>query len=375
MSLRQRDLFDDSSMSFGDHLEELRYYVIRALAGLFVVCILTLSFGNYMVAIVRGPIDKALIRHGLLDHKVDDMGSESFYERFDKWWNQPTEDEQAKLENEMRAKLEGERVEVEISTQDLLNALHKAAPDQFPRLEKPIEKVETTTEEKETAEKETAESVRIYLRAPEFSIFRDVVKNMNRPVTLNVQEAFMTFVKVSVVSGLVLSSPWLFYNVWMFVAVGLYPHERKFVYVYGAMSLVLFLTGAIFCFYVVFPFVLDFLLAFNTWLGVQPQIRLSEWVSFAVFLPMMFGVSFQLPLVMVFLNRLNVLSEKVYRENRRIAILVIAALSMLLTPSDPSSMLLMMFPLIFLYEFGIWLCRMNPTSNPFGEDGEPEIDV
>ncbi len=367
MSLRQRDLFDDSSMSFGDHLEELRYYMIRALAGLFVVCILTLSFGNYMVAIVRGPIDKALIRHGLLDHKIDDMGTESFYERFDKWWNQPTEDEQEKLENEMRAKLEGERVEVEISTRDLLDALHKAAPNQFPRVKEPAEET--------TGQKEPAESVRINLRAPEFSIFRDVVKNINRPVTLNVQEAFMTFVKVSIVSGLVLSSPWLFYNIWMFVAVGLYPHERKFVYVYGAMSLVLFLSGAIFCFYIVFPFVLDFLLAFNTWLGVQPQIRLSEWVSFAVFLPMMFGISFQLPLVMVFLNRLNIFPESAYRENRRIAILVIAGLSMLLTPSDPSSMLLMMFPLIFLYEFGIWLCRMNPTSNPFGEDGEPDIDV
>ncbi len=372
MSLRQRDLFDDSSMSFGDHLEELRYYMIRALAGLFVVCILTLSFGNYMVAIVRGPIDKALIRHGLLDHQVDDMGTESFYERFQKWWNEPAEDEQEKLKQEMRAKLEGERVEVEISTEDLLKALHEAAPDQFPRSKKQAEKNET---EEEAQQKPQAESVRIYLRAPEFSIFRDVVKNINRPVTLNVQEAFMTFVKVSIVSGLILSSPWLFYNIWMFVAVGLYPHERKFVYVYGAMSLVLFLVGAVFCFYIVFPFVLDFLLAFNTWLGVQPQIRLSEWVSFAVFLPMMFGVSFQLPLVMVFLNRLNVFSVSVYRENRRIAILVIAALSMLLTPSDPSSMLLMMFPLIFLYEFGIWLCKMNPTSNPFGEDVEPEIDL
>ncbi len=369
MSLRQRDLFDDTSMSFGDHLEELRYYMIRALAGLFVVCIITLSFGNYMVAIVRSPIDKALMRHGLLEHKVDDVGTESFFERFEKWWNQPTEDEQEKQKNEMHARLNGERVEVEISTEDLLAALHQAIPDQFPG--PPRKRVEKGT----TDADEPAESVRLSLRAPEFSIFRDVVKNINRPVTLNVQEAFMTFVKVSVVSGLIFSSPWLFYNAWMFVAVGLYPHERKFVYVYGTMSLVLFLVGAIFCFYLVFPFVLDFLLAFNTWLGVQPQIRLSEWVSFAVFLPMMFGVSFQLPLVMVFLNRLGVFSEDVYRENRRIAILVISALSMLLTPSDPSSMLLMMFPLIFLYEFGIWLCKMNPNSNPFGEDAETDIDL
>lgn len=365
MSLRQRDLFEDSSMNFGDHLDELRFYLIRSLIGVIIVCVFTLSFGNHLVALVRGPIDKALVRHGLSDFKIDDVGTESLTERFKKWWNQPTEGEDQEAA-ELHAKLEGQKVQIEIPSKELLKALRQVAPNRF------SESADQPDQKEKTEQDKSPQSIRLTISAPEFSIFREGIKKQNRPVTLNVQEAFMTYIKVAVVSGLVISSPWIFYNAWMFVAVGLYPHERSFVYIYGAMSLCLFLAGAVFCFYAVFPFVLEFLLSFNAWLDVQPQIRLSEWVSFAVFLPLMFGVSFQLPLVMVFLNRLNIFTETVYREQRRIAWLVIAALSMLLTPSDPTSMLLMMFPLIFLYEFGIWLCKMNPTNNPFGDEGEPE---
>ena len=134
------------------------------------------------------------------------------------------------------------------------------------------------------------------------------------------------------------------------------------------MSLGLFIGGAIFCFYAVFPFVLDFLLSFNRKLGIVPQIRLSEWISFALLLPVMFGISFQLPLVMLFLERLQIFNVTVYRERRRISWLVISILSMLLTPADPMSMILMMIPLIALYELGIWMCNFRPAhASPFGE--------
>lgn len=183
----------------------------------------------------------------------------------------------------------------------------------------------------------------------------------------------MTYLKVSLVAGLVFSSPWIFYQMWLFVAAGLYPHERKYVYVYGVMSLVLFLTGALFCFYCVFPFVLHFLLNFNKTLEIQPQIRLSEWISFAVMLPVMFGISFQLPLVMLFLERISIFSAAVYREQRRMAILVIAILSALLTPADPTSMVMMMVPLVFLYELGIRLCGWLPREGFKSDDTETSL--
>ncbi|MFH1299996.1 MAG: twin-arginine translocase subunit TatC, partial [Planctomycetota bacterium] len=193
-------------------------------------------------------------------------------------------------------------------------------------------------------------------------------KTMAEPVTLAVQEAFTTiYLKVSFVAGLIFASPWVIYQIWLFVAAGLYPHERKYVYIYLPISIILFLGGALFCFYAVFPFVLSFLLGFNKLLGVNPQIRLSEWISFAITLPVMFGLSFQLPLVMLFLERISVFSVKDYHEKRRMAILIISIISMLMTPADPMSMILMMIPLIVLYELGILMCKFfpNATASPF----------
>ena len=176
----------------------------------------------------------------------------------------------------------------------------------------------------------------------------------------------MTYIKISIVTGFVLASPWIFYQIWLFVAAGLYQHERKYIYIYLPMSLGLFLAGAVFCFYFVFPIVLDFLISFNKWLGIAIQPRLSEYISFALMLPVMFGISFQLPMIMLFLERIGIMTVKSYLENWRMAVLVIAIASMLLTPSDPSSMLLMMFPLIILYFGGVLLCRFQPhaTADP-----------
>jgi sec-independent protein translocase protein TatC len=122
----------------------------------------------------------------------------------------------------------------------------------------------------------------------------------------------------------------------------------------------------LFCFFLVFPFVLDFLLKFNKMLQVVPQIRLSEWISFAVMLPLMFGLSFQLPLVMLFLERISIFEAADYREKRRIAVLVISIISMMMTPADPMSMIMMMIPLVLLYELGIWMCSVSAVKSPFG---------
>ncbi len=238
---------------------------------------------------------------------------------------------------------------VYVRPSQLAQVLHRADPKRF---DKPV----TLPNER---------PVPLQLVADEFATFRTTADRMNKPITLNVQEAFMTYLKVALIGGIVLTSPWIFYQIWQFVAAGLYPNEQRYVYVFLPFSLVLFLSGITFCFLLVFPFVLSFLLGFNDWLGVTPQIRLSEWISFAVLMPLLFGVSFQLPLVMLFLERLSIFDAKIYREKRRIAILVIAIASMMLTPADPASMILMMIPLVLLYELGIWLCQYIAQRNPF----------
>ena len=153
------------------------------------------------------------------------------------------------------------------------------------------------------------------LKSEEIALFKKTAERFNRPVTYKVEEAFMTYIKVSIVAGLVITSPWVFYQIWLFVAAGLHPHERKYVYIYLPLSIGLFLTGAVFCFYFVFPIVLDFLIGFNKWIGVELQPRLSEYISLVLMLPVMFGISFQLPMVMLFLERIGIMSVKGYREN------------------------------------------------------------
>ncbi len=179
---------------------------------------------------------------------------------------------------------------------------------------------------------------------------------------LRAEEAFMIWVKAAVVAGLIISSPWIFYQIWIFVAAGLYPHEKKYVFIYLPFSLALFLAGAALAFFFVFRPVLSFLFSFNEWMNIEPDLRIGEWLGFVLFLPVGFGISFQLPLVMLFLNRIGIFTVKVYLEKWRLAVLVIFVLSMFLTPADPISMLLMAVPLTVLYFGGVLMCLYMPKG-------------
>ncbi len=378
MSPKTRDLFDDSRMSFGEHLEELRYRVILSLIGLTIASCISLTFGQQIVGIIRSPIDKALIRYGYGKYISETQNSFDFWKYISgKPQDKPAptdsetsqkpvveDSEIAAIETELDtplppdlAKIEGKKLDLRIRKQDLAELFHQIAPEQFPK-----------PKENQFGDK----LLSIQVEAREFELWRELARNDLRPVTFNVQEAFMTYLKVSLAAGFLLSSPWIFYQLWMFIAVGLYEHERKYLYVYGTMSLVLFLAGTLFCFYLVFPLVLDFFLSFNKTLEVTPQIRLSEWISFALMLPIMFGISFELPVVMLALERMGIFEAKAYRENRKMAILVIAFLSMILTPSEPYSMILMMVPLVLLYELGIYICETGKPQAPKESDLIPQ---
>jgi sec-independent protein translocase protein TatC len=160
----------------------------------------------------------------------------------------------------------------------------------------------------------------------------------------------------------------VFYFVWQFVASGLYPHEQRYVKIFLPFSLGLFLAGAALAFFFAIKLVLQFLLMFYEMMGIDPDARISDWISFVTLLPLGFGISFQLPLVMLFLERIGIFTVATYKRHWRISVLVIAFMSMILTPSDPGSMLLMAVPLTILYFGGIQLCQWMPRrTTPFGE--------
>lgn len=192
--------------------------------------------------------------------------------------------------------------------------------------------------------------------------------------TFHAPEGFMIYIKAALLVGVLVASPGIFYNVWSFVAAGLYHHERRFVHVFGPFSLALFFAGAALVFFVVFQIVLRFLFTFNTWLGIGIEPRITDWLGFVLILPLGFGIAFQLPLVMLFLERIGVFNVRIYLEKWRIAILVIFVLSMMLTPADPGSMMLMAIPLTFLYFGGILLCRYMPRGRRPSDDDFDDLE-
>lgn len=355
-------------MTFGEHLECLRTHLIKAIFGLVITVVACLFFGDKIVAIVRAPIDAALQDMDDVDVTDDVATDESMWEVLkekvgsvfgDDSDTDGTESDEPEDEGipQLATGIPGDKtISVSILPSEFINSvLHPVDPNRYP----------------EIVPQDDEKTVQLRIAAPAFQELADAIERQKQAVTLNVQEAFLTYLKVAFIAGLLVASPWVFFQIWQFVAAGLYPHERKYIYTYLPMSVFLFAGGAVFCFVAVFPFVLKFLLGFNAMLGVQPQIRLSEWISFAVTLPMMFGISFQLPLVMLFLERISVFDVTDYREKRRMAVLVIAFLSMMLTPADPMSMLMMMFPLVILYELGIYLCLFNPSKSAVPDDIQP----
>jgi sec-independent protein translocase protein TatC len=190
--------------------------------------------------------------------------------------------------------------------------------------------------------------------------------------SLDATEPFMIWMKAALITGLVLASPYLFLQIWLFVAAGLYPHEKHYVYIYLPISVALFAGGASLAFVFVFDPVLDFLFTFNKGMNADFDPRIGEWLSFVLVLPLGFGISFQLPLVMLFLNRIGVATLDFYIQQWRVAILIISVISMILTPADPVSMLLMAVPLCFLYLLGIGMCKYMPRGqSPFAAAYEP----
>jgi sec-independent protein translocase protein TatC len=191
-----------------------------------------------------------------------------------------------------------------------------------------------------------------------------------RSKSMGTTETFSVYVKASLLVGVLLASPWIFYYIWHFVAAGLYPHERRYVHMYLPFSLGLFLAGAALAFFVVFQPVLDFLFSFNRSLGIDPEPRINEWLSYVLVLPVGFGLGFQLPLVMLFLERIGIFTVRSYLAQWRIAVLTIFVVAAVLTPPDPYSMMLLGSSLLFLYFGGVLLCKLLPRrASPFGNSG------
>ncbi|MGV3485804.1 MAG: twin-arginine translocase subunit TatC [Planctomycetaceae bacterium] len=336
-ALPKDDLFENSTMTFGEHLEELRRALAKALLWLMVGMAIGLGFfADRVIRYVQTPLEVA-IRQFNADRDL------------------------------ARMRLDAGDPEVQPLREFLMNnglvwELVYDIPREF-LTAVPSEPSGGVLASDPAAMAEILQS----LPAPEQLQPRLQLRRLEIGLSaLKIEEPFMIWVKAGLIVGAVLASPMMFYHLWNFVAAGLHSHERGMVYLYLPISVGLFVSGVCLAFFVVLQFVISFLLTFNGELDVAVEPRLSYYISFVLLLPLGFGIAFQLPLVMLFIERIGLVETKAYVDSWRVAILVIAVVSVVLTPADITSMLAMMVPLVVLYFVGIAMCKYLPRGRGLG---------
>ena len=404
------DLFEKSSMSFGEHLDELRKTFIKAFVWAGIGTLIGLYFADSLIKFLEQPLKKAIYQFhvdrakelyaeangekpseelaafinqiGMMPEKVF-ISPESFIR---------TDGEESLEEVEKAIAAETAKANEEGSTAggstvagDDPGKGEGASPEEenvSPKGENASEDLgDTPSEEELVPKKLNSENSGMagYEVNPWEGVDLKTLKSLkprilwrpvrNKLVSLDSVEGFMIWLKAGLVAGLVIGSPGILWHFWQFIAAGLYPHERRYVYWYLPLSVILFFSGVCLAFFVVFQLVLGFLMQYTASLDVEFTPRLTDYMSFALFLPLGFGIAFQLPLVMLGLHRFGIVTVETFQTQWRLAVLVIAFLAMLLTPAEIYSMIGLFVPLTGLYFFGIFLCHYMPIGAGIGSEG------
>jgi sec-independent protein translocase protein TatC len=186
-------------------------------------------------------------------------------------------------------------------------------------------------------------------------------------------EAFFTYLKVAMLSGLMLASPVILYQFWMFVAPGLYKKERRMLAPVVILSSFFFITGALFGYFIVFPWGFKFFLGFATE-TIRPLPSMKEYLSFSAKLLLAFGLVFELPMVLTFLARLGIVSVDFLKRNRKYAVLLFFTAAAILTPPDVVTQIMMALPLMFMYELSIIGARIFGKKKPASQAEEDKAE-
>ena len=176
-------------------------------------------------------------------------------------------------------------------------------------------------------------------------------------------EGFFTRLFIAFVAGFFVASPVIFYQIWSFIAPGLYDEEKRFIVPIALLSALFFIGGGLFCFFIVFPYVFTFFISFATE-SIVAMPKVSDYLDFVLKLLFAFGLIFEMPLFTFFLSRLGLVTAQTMRRVRRYAVLAIFIIAAILTPPDVVSQLLMAGPMLLLYELSIFIAAVFGRAKP-----------
>ncbi len=187
----------------------------------------------------------------------------------------------------------------------------------------------------------------------------------------NLPEMFIAYLKVAFIAGILVAAPFIFYQIWLFVAPGLYQKEKGYLIPFVVFSTILFVGGALFGYFVVFPFGFKFFMGFsNEYVKALPSVK--QYLSFSTKLLFAFGMVFELPVVIFFLAKMGIVTPAYLRKKRKYAILLAFVFGAILTPPDVMTQLMMAVPLVLLYEIGIVVARLARKKKDEDKEGESQ---
>jgi len=331
----------DSTMSLGDHLEELRSRLMLAMLGLVIGAVVCLLMGRRIINLIERPYLNVV---------------------------------QSKIIEPKDEKVAGDPND--LVTAFLGNLLEKLATDANAPAIDPnavlfIEDVYAATVRARANDPDTKS-----VKAKASKVKADSLDGSHLQ-TLAPSDGFVAYMKISLIAGLIVSCPWVFYQLWMFVAAGLYPKERKYVHIAVPFSAALFIIGALFFLFVIAELALGFLIGFNTrFLGVKSYFTFQNYISFITLLMLVFGIAFQTPIAILILTKTGLVSIATLRKSRKYVILGIFVVAAIATPPDVISQVSLAIPLYFLFELGIVLSWFMARRKKKKEESPPsEMDV
>jgi len=216
-----------------------------------------------------------------------------------------------------------------------------------------------------------AEKLFSYIAAP----VKTALPEGSSLVFINATEPFFTYMKLGALAGFLVALPIIFWQIWAFIAPGLYSNEKRLAIPFVLASCLCFGVGTYFGFFFVFPRIFTFLIGFGLKGSLAPMLSMGGYLSFATKLLFAFGVVFELPIIIFFLARIGIVDYKWLAAKRKYALVIGFVIGAILTPPDVFSQVALALPFVILYEIGIWVARFfgkKKTADEFEDEDESE---